>query len=74
MAVLTGRLDEGIENCDRRKIAHVAHKATPTLTMIGFKGQDILSALTPEHISEHDDEETLRLARELRKSFSCLVV
>lgn len=74
MEELTGILDEGIENCDRRKIAHVAHKATPTLTMIGFKGQDILSALTPEHISEHDDEETLRLARRLRKLFGCLVV
>lgn len=42
---------------ERPQLAHIAHKAMPTLTMTGFHTLQHLTALTPEHISKLTDEE-----------------
>lgn len=73
MSELLGMLDDGMERHDRERISYVAHKATPTLTMIGFREAEALLALTPEHIGELDDAGLLRQAEIVRREMQAVL-
>ena len=73
MEELVAILDEGMGRCDRERISYVAHKAAPTLTMIGFSEEEALLSLSPERIGRLADDGVLRQAEVLRAGIKAVL-
>ena len=58
---------------DRERISYVAHKASPTLTMIGFSEEEALLSLSPERIGRLADDGVLRQAEVLRAGIKAVL-